>query len=176
MPTKLSDWSRLGDRMAPKLIVWMPVSAIASGAMLYICPIESSSPVLASIAAVVLAPIVFFLGWITGASNFASTCDAFRRVFRTFPIIYVLPFLVIGMVALGLVGGRYWWIFSLAVGVQGFRCGVRRSYWSAVSVRAFAFRSHGETTNPHLFQTDGDALAAAIESINKEIGRPSKRD
>ena len=166
-----SDWQRLGERAGPRLRLWMLVSGIAAGGMLYLSPVASSSRMLISIGVVLLAPLVLWLGWITGVSNFAVSCQTFRKGNRTASLIwYLLPILVAAIVALGLLGGRWWWLFSIAVAVQGTRKGARRAWWSAVACSAYGLRSLDRTYGSGLFATDEEALAAAIDGINKEVG------
>lgn len=172
-PPSLSDWNRLADQMAPNLTLWMVVSGIAAGVMLCLAPIESSVSILASIAAVLLAPLVLCFGWFTGVSMFAASCETFRKGCRGAPLQYIVPVLVVALVGLGLLGGRYWWLFSIALAILGHRKGTRRAWWSAVACVAFVLRE-GMGIMP-LAATDEDALAMAMDSINKEIGRgPNK--
>lgn len=168
-PPRLSDWNRLADRMAPNLLLWMFAGGIAAGVMLYLSPIDGVSQILASIGAVLLAPMVLCLGWFTGVSGFAISCETFRRGCRAAPLQYIVPVLLVAIVGLGLLGGRYWWLFSFALAIQGYRKGTRRAWWSAVACVAFVFRD-GMGIMP-LASTDEDALAKAVDSINKEVGR-----
>lgn len=172
-PPSLSDWKHLADRMAPNLNLWMVGTGIAAGVMLYLAPIESSVQILASIGAVLLAPLVLCFGWFTGVSMFAASCETFRRGCRSAPLQYIVPMLLVALVGLGLLGGRYWWLFSIALAILGHRKGTRRAWWSAVACVAFVFRE-GKGIMA-LAATDEDALALAMDSINKEIGRASNK-
>jgi hypothetical protein len=175
-PPSLSDWDRLAHRNGPNFIHWMLISAIAAGLMLYLSPVLSTARVLISIIGVLLSPAIFLLGWMTGMSMFATSCEHYRRSHRTWPLVYLLPVLLAVIVGLGLLGGRYWWLFSLALAILGHRKGTQRAWWAAVACLAFIFRDPGMGLPP-VAHNDEDALAQAIDVVNKEIGRgSSKRD
>jgi hypothetical protein len=54
--------------------------------LLYLSPIKSSTQVFVSFGAVLLAPLVLCLGWFTGVSMFAVSCETFRRGRRVAPL------------------------------------------------------------------------------------------
>ena len=66
-------------------------------------------------------------------------------------------------------GGGYWWNFAFAVAAIASRKGMTRGWWAAVTFKACGLRGNDEVMSMNLFPTDGDALAAAIEIVDKEI-------
>jgi hypothetical protein len=147
----------------------MLLSVIAAGVMLRLSPVGNSNQVLVSVGVVLLAPLVLWLGWITGVSNFAASSETYRRATCTAPLIYLLPILLTAIVALGFLGGSYWWLLSFAIAIQGFRKGIQRAWWLAITYLGFGLRSLNDTHGDGLFATDEDALATAIKTICQEI-------
>lgn len=175
-PPRLSDWQRLAHRRGPNLLRWMLASGIATGVMLYSSPMVSSTSVLISVSAILVSPLIFLLGWMAGMSTFSASCELYRRLHRTWSLIFLLPVLLAANVGLGLLGGRYWWLFSFALAILGHRKGTRRAWWSAVACLADTFRSEPAGMGlPSVAKNDEDALALAIEAVNEEIGRKSSR-
>jgi hypothetical protein len=102
-------------------------------------------------------------------SMFARSYRFWPRTAWNVPLVYVLPILLVAILALGLLGGRYWWLFALVVAVLGQRKGTRRAWWSAVVWRAWNFRTWESLGKPWA-DTDAQALAMAIDGVDKEIG------
>jgi hypothetical protein len=164
---RLSDWHSVARRMGPNLWHWLLASGIAAGVMLVLSPVQNSWPVLVSTGLLLMAPVVFLLGWMAGMSTFAISCESFRRGPRTVRLVKLLPILFVAIVALGLLGGRYWWLFFPAVAFLGHRKAIQRMWWGAVTQLAWCFRSG----SPRLAATDAEALSMATDSINESIGR-----
>jgi hypothetical protein len=160
----------MAQQMGPKLSLWLLASGIAAGIMLFVSPVKSAMPVVVSTGLLLLAPAVFLLGWMTGMSVFGISCDTWRRLGWNGRLVCILPILLCAIVALGFLGGRYWWLFSLGVAFLGQRKGTQRAWWGAVAVTAFSFRNEF-LGRPPLAETDAQALAMATDSINKQIGR-----
>ena len=173
---RLSDWERLAHHRGPNLMHWMLVSVVGAGVMLYATPVVGSTSVLIPVAAVLLSPLIFLLGWTAGMSTFSISCQHYRRTHHTWSLIYLLPVLLAATVGLGFLSGRYWWIFSFALALLGHRKGTQRAWWGAVACLAFVFRDPG-VGFPPVAHSDEDALTRAIEAVNEEVGRrPSRRD
>lgn len=167
---RLSDWNRLAQRMGPNLGLWLLLSGIAAGALLFVSPAQTARPMLVSIALLLLPLAVFLLGWMAGMSTFAISCDIWRRGGWSVRLVYLLPILLSAITALGLLGGGYWWLLSVVVALLGHRKGTQRAWWGAVSCLAFTFRSGGPGM-PRLAESDAEALSYATDAINNEIGR-----
>jgi len=165
----LSAWEGVADHRGPNLWKWMFASVIGASVMLYLSPISSSVQWLMSGIAVALSPLIFLLGWMIGMTIFSFSCEHYRRSHRTWSLRYLLPGLLLGIVGLGFLGSKYWWLFSVALGVVGHRKGTQRAWWGAVVCLAFVFRDPG-IGRPFALD-DEQALAMAKEAVNKEIGR-----
>ena len=165
---ELSDWDHLAQRMGPSLGLWLLASGILAGAMVFLFPVQSSWPILVSTAVVLLAPVVFLLGWMAGMSLFAVSCETYRTCYWNARFEYVLPVLVSAIAVLGLLGGWYWWFLSPVLAILGHRKGTQRAWWAAVSVLSWSFR--GKSAGLRLAQTDEEAITQAVDAINKQIG------
>jgi len=173
IPPNLSDWERLADRRGPNLLHWLLVSVIGSGVMLFVSPMVRSVSVLTSFVAILGSPLIFLLGWLAGMSTFSASCESYRRMHRTCSLIYLLPVLLGATFGLGLLGGRYWWLFAFALAFLGHRKGTQRAWWSAVACFAFVFRTEPRMGFPPGALGDEKAVTLAIETVNKAIGRRS---
>jgi hypothetical protein len=109
-----------------------------------------------------------------GMSMFAISCETWRRIGWHGRLVKLLPLLLCAVAALGLLGGGYWWIFSVIVAVLGHRKGSERAWWGAVCCVAFVLRT-GICDLPGLAESNEDALSQAMESINREIRTPTER-
>ncbi len=170
---RLSDWERVAQHRGPNLLHWILPSLVLSGFFLYASPMVHFSVVI-SIAAVLLSALIFLLGWMTGMSTFALSCQHYRRTHRTWSFGFLLPAIVAATVALGFLGGRYWWLLSFGLAFLGQRKGTQRAWWGAVACLAFVFRDPGRGLPP-IAQNDEDALVKAIEAVNSELGRGTSR-
>jgi len=171
---RLSDWKRLSHQRGPNLSYWLLASLVAAGFLLYASPPLRSS-VLISTFAVLLSPLIFLIGWKLGMSTFSLSCQHYRRLHRTWSLSFLLPAIVTATTGLGLLGGRYWWLFSFGVAFFGHRKGTQRAWWGAVAILAFDFRSDPGLGLRPVAQNDEDALAKAIDAVSEEIGRRSSR-
>lgn len=170
---RLSDWDRLAHHRGPNLLRWLLASLTAAGIMLYASP-PSHASVLPSVLAVLLSPVILFLGWMAGTSTFSVCCEHYRRLHRTWPYSFVVPVIVAAIVGLGLLGGGCWWLLASALAYLGHRKGTQRAWWAAVAALAFAFRSEPGFGLRPVADNDEQALAKAVEAVTEEIGR--KRD
>jgi hypothetical protein len=124
-----------------------------------------------SIGLVLLAMFTFCVGCYTGVSIFAQRCWSYGRFTQTAKLRYITPILLTTVAGIGFLGGGYWWIFAFAVAVISSRKGMARGWWAAVTFKACGLKGCDEMMSMGLFPTDEDALVAAIESVNKEIGK-----
>jgi hypothetical protein len=161
------EWTEFGNQMSPRVRYWSPVSGIAAGLMLYFFPVSVG----ASIGLVLLAMFAFCVAYYTGVSIFTWSCKSFGRLAQTAKLRYIVPILLTIVAGIGLLGGGYWWIFAFAVALVGSRKGMTRGWWEAVTFKACGLRGNDEMMSMNLFPTDGDALSAAIEIVDKETGR-----
>ena len=172
---RLSDWEDVAHRHGPNVWRWLFAVGIFAGVMLFVSPFACSSitssdlPLISRVVAFLLSPLMFLLGWLVGMSTFSNSCEHYRRSHRTWSLRYLLPCLLAAIVGLGLLGGRYWWLFAVALALLGHRKGTQRAWWAAVVLLAFVFRDPG--IGLPLAQDDEQALALAKEAVNKEIGR-----
>jgi hypothetical protein len=170
----MAHWQEIAHRRGPSLFHWLLFSLITAGILLYLSPITVSSSLLVSALAILVSPILFLLGWDAGMSTFAISCDAYRRLHRTWPLLYLLPIILVLALGLGWLGGRYWWIFSFVLAFLGHRKGTQRAWWSAVTGLAFALR-HETFLRVSGAMSDEEALSHAIDSVNEEIGKRPRR-
>lgn len=173
----LGDWKRVAHRRGPNLFRWLLFCLIAAGVMVYLSPISASTSLFVSVLTIFASPLLFLLGWMAGMSTFAISCDAYRRLHRTYPLLYLVPVILASAVGLSLFGGKYWWFFSFALVVLGHRKGTQRAWWSAVTGLAFALRYETSSRPSYAQMSDEVALGHAIDSVNEEIGkRPRIKD
>ena len=162
-----SDWDRVAHKLGPKFGGWMLASAITGGIMLCVVPLRTSSPVLVSIAVLILTPSVFLLGWMSGMSVFAISCATWRGIGWHTQLFKILPILLCAVAALGVLGGGYWWVLSVVMAILGHRKGRQRAWWGAVCCVAFVFRS--PFIGQAVARSNEEALSKAIDSVNREI-------
>jgi hypothetical protein len=172
----VSYWEEVGQRRGPNLPHWLLVSGIGAGVMLFVFPVQTSWWFLASTGVVLLAPVVFLLGWMTGMSMFANSCATYRGVGFSKPLVYLVPILLSGTIALGLLGGGYWWLFAIVLAISGNRKGALRAWWTAVVIVAPALRDWEVAPGVRLAETDAEALSQAKDAINEEIGLRPRRN
>src|SRR5689334_21155343 len=101
---RLSDWNELAQRRGPNLGLWLLASAIGAGVMLFISPLVTSWPVLASSGVLFPAPLVFRIGWVGGVTKFADFCESFRSRFCTVPLVFQLPVLLTAVAGIAPLG------------------------------------------------------------------------
>jgi hypothetical protein len=169
-PLSLGDWDKIAQRRGPKLLHWILAAVTVACIMLYMSPMKHSSSLFGSSVAVLLSPLVLLLGWLTGITTFSLSYEPFRRLHRTWPLGFLIPLLLAATTALGILGGRYWWLLTSCLAFLGHRKGTQRAYWSAVTGLAFSFRRSQMGLHP-LADTDDDALAKAIEAVKRAIMR-----
>jgi hypothetical protein len=136
--------------------------------MAIVAPVQSGSPVLVSLAVIVLAPIVFILGWMAGMRMFAVSCESYRRMAPRVRLDYVLALLLVAVVVIALLAGGYWWLLAVTLAFLGHRKGTQCAYWSAVGTLAWVLRNPGPL-GPSLVETDEEALSTAAEVITGEF-------
>jgi hypothetical protein len=138
--------------------------------MLYVSPVQNSSRLLSASAIVLLSAVVFVTAWETGRSMFAVSCESYRRLSPHKPLRYLFPFLAAAIISLGLVGSRWWWLFSPALAFWGHRKGMQRAWWGAVVFLAFSLRTSDGPSLPPIAKSDEEALELARDAINEMVG------
>jgi len=170
----LRDWHPVANEKSPSIFRWEAITVVAAGFMLYLSPVQSSSPMIARGSAVFLSLVVFKVGWETARSMFALHCKSYRLSNPHKPLRYLFPVFVAVVVSLGLVGGRWWWLFSVALAILGHRKGMQRAFWSAVVSLAFCLRCEDTPGLPPLASNDDEALKKAVEAISNEAWGKSR--
>ena len=165
------EWGKVAHRNGPNLFIWVIVCLLATGLMLYFCPVRTKPSWLISSVVVILAFLMFLFAWMAGQRTFALSCESYWRSSSTIPLAWLIPLLLIVLVLIGLIGGGWYWLFAPLVAVVGHRKATKRMWWGTVANLAWVLRNP-IVGWPSLADTDEEALVKAIAQINKGIGLP----